>query len=191
MFPATAIHTDYDTYKENAKLHDAAYDAYITGIIFLKLSHYIGVMRDKIYSWNPFEMNHLTSYKNTVFMAKSDAHLQLDCASPVQQRDNILLVQNLKKNSTNDDLYTVFSKFGKIRTIWIDESSVYISFQDGKACATAWNNLQGTELGFTISMLQQPQQQASKKRSREDAELENDEEPAAKKSKSDSTCTVM
>uniref|UniRef100_A0A674CVI1 Poly(A)-specific ribonuclease PARN n=1 Tax=Salmo trutta TaxID=8032 RepID=A0A674CVI1_SALTR len=93
----------YDTAQE--QLHEAGYDAYITGLCFISMANYLGT-----------------------FLTPPRAHIpsQSKLIQPFPKRDHVLYVTFPKEWKTSD-LYQLFSAFGNIQVSWIDDTSAFVS----------------------------------------------------------------
>uniref|UniRef100_A0A8C9VD30 Poly(A)-specific ribonuclease PARN n=1 Tax=Scleropages formosus TaxID=113540 RepID=A0A8C9VD30_SCLFO len=116
----------YDTASE--QLHEAGYDAYITGLCFISMANYLGTFltppRDHISARSKL----IEPFFNKLFLMRIIDIPYLNISGPDLQpkRDNVLYVTFPKEWKTSD-LYQLFSAFGNIQVFWIDDTSAFVS----------------------------------------------------------------
>ncbi|KAK2817340.1 hypothetical protein Q5P01_025531 [Channa striata] len=133
----------YDTAQE--QLHEAGYDAYITGLCFISMANYLGTFLTppKAYISARFQTN------RAFFQQVSDLLLflmriidipYLNLTGPDLQpkRDHVLYVTFPKEWKTSD-LYQLFSAFGNIQVSWIDDTSAFVSLSQTDQVQIAMN----------------------------------------------------
>uniref|UniRef100_A0AAZ3Q299 Poly(A)-specific ribonuclease PARN n=1 Tax=Oncorhynchus tshawytscha TaxID=74940 RepID=A0AAZ3Q299_ONCTS len=105
----------YDTAQE--QLHEAGYDAFITGLCFISMANYLGT-----------------------FLTPPRAHIpsQSKLIQPFPKRDHVLYVTFPKEWKTSD-LYQLFSAFGNIQVSWIDDTSAFVSLSQTDQVQIAMN----------------------------------------------------
>uniref|UniRef100_A0A674CWB9 Poly(A)-specific ribonuclease PARN n=1 Tax=Salmo trutta TaxID=8032 RepID=A0A674CWB9_SALTR len=111
----------YDTAQE--QLHEAGYDAYITGLCFISMANYLGTT---IYTrYNATLTSHVFA---RLFLMRIIDIPYLNISGPDLQpkRDHVLYVTFPKEWKTSD-LYQLFSAFGNIQVSWIDDTSAFVS----------------------------------------------------------------
>ncbi|XP_055221763.1 poly(A)-specific ribonuclease PARN isoform X2 [Gorilla gorilla gorilla] len=156
----------YDTASE--QLHEAGYDAYITGLCFISMANYLGSFlsppkihvsaRSKLIE--PF-FNKIASLQDLVeriivqlnpgsapyylcglglfLMRVMDIpYLNLEGPDLQPKRDHVLHVTFPKEWKTSD-LYQLFSAFGNIQISWIDDTSAFVSLSQPEQVKIAVN----------------------------------------------------
>uniref|UniRef100_A0AAR2JBX7 Poly(A)-specific ribonuclease PARN n=1 Tax=Pygocentrus nattereri TaxID=42514 RepID=A0AAR2JBX7_PYGNA len=122
----------YDTAAE--QLHEAGYDAYITGLCFVSMANYLG----KYYNYSPvFPRLFLMRVVDIPYLNISGPDLQ-------PKRDHVLYVTFPKEWKTSD-LYQLFSAFGNIQVSWIDDTSAFVSLSQLEQVQIAMNTSQYAE----------------------------------------------
>jgi hypothetical protein len=132
------IFLDYvETFGASAKdslAHQAAFDAIVTGYVFLRMSHFVA-RKNAIETKKPYtsvtSFDHLTpEYLNVINVFRCDADLYLDRLrrSQVRQlRGDIFFVSGLTTNVTTRDLHTLFRGYGKhVNISWINDRCAYV-----------------------------------------------------------------
>uniref|UniRef100_A0A674CUT8 Poly(A)-specific ribonuclease PARN n=1 Tax=Salmo trutta TaxID=8032 RepID=A0A674CUT8_SALTR len=101
----------YDTAQE--QLHEAGYDAYITGLCFISM-RYNATLTSHVFA--------------RLFLMRIIDIPYLNISGPDLQpkRDHVLYVTFPKEWKTSD-LYQLFSAFGNIQVSWIDDTSAFVS----------------------------------------------------------------
>uniref|UniRef100_A0A6Q2XSG7 Poly(A)-specific ribonuclease PARN n=1 Tax=Esox lucius TaxID=8010 RepID=A0A6Q2XSG7_ESOLU len=114
----------YDTAQE--QLHEAGYDAYITGLCFISMANYLG-------KWRRF-------YGELLFLMRIIDIPYLNISGPDLQpkRDHVLYVTFPKEWKTSD-LYQLFSAFGNIQVSWIDDTSAFVCLSQTDQVQIAMN----------------------------------------------------
>uniref|UniRef100_A0A674CVN7 Poly(A)-specific ribonuclease PARN n=1 Tax=Salmo trutta TaxID=8032 RepID=A0A674CVN7_SALTR len=112
----------YDTAQE--QLHEAGYDAYITGLCFISMCSYnasVSCMK----RYNATLTSHVFA---RLFLMRIIDIPYLNISGPDLQpkRDHVLYVTFPKEWKTSD-LYQLFSAFGNIQVSWIDDTSAFVS----------------------------------------------------------------
>ncbi|KAJ3615199.1 hypothetical protein NHX12_018767 [Muraenolepis orangiensis] len=128
----------YDTAQE--QLHEAGYDAYITGLCFISMANYLGSFL------SPPNTNILPHSKlvepfvNKLYLMRITDIPYLNMTGPdlQPQRDHVLYVTFPKEWKTSD-LYQLFSAFGNIQVSWIDNTSAFVSLSQTDQVQIAMN----------------------------------------------------
>uniref|UniRef100_A0A8C2WEL9 Poly(A)-specific ribonuclease PARN n=1 Tax=Cyclopterus lumpus TaxID=8103 RepID=A0A8C2WEL9_CYCLU len=108
----------YDTAQQ--QLHEAGYDAYITGLCFVSMANYLGNLSRS-----------LTSKRYIPYLNVTGPDLQ-------PKRDHVLFVTFPKEWKTSD-LYQLFSAFGNIQVSWLDDTSAFVSLSQTDQVQIAMN----------------------------------------------------
>uniref|UniRef100_A0A673W0A5 Poly(A)-specific ribonuclease (deadenylation nuclease) n=1 Tax=Salmo trutta TaxID=8032 RepID=A0A673W0A5_SALTR len=107
----------YDTAQE--QLHEAGYDAYITGLCFISMANYLGTFLTPPRAHIPSQSKLIQPFVNKLFLMRI-----IDI--PYLNMDHVLYVTFPKEWKTSD-LYQLFSAFGNIQVSWIDDTSAFVS----------------------------------------------------------------
>uniref|UniRef100_A0A669BB35 Poly(A)-specific ribonuclease PARN n=1 Tax=Oreochromis niloticus TaxID=8128 RepID=A0A669BB35_ORENI len=114
----------YDTAQE--QLHEAGYDAYITGLCFIAMFRYL-------------ILNLVVSLYRLFLMRIIDIpYLNITGPDLQPKRDHVLYVTFPKEWKTSD-LYQLFSAFGNIQVSWIDDTSAFVSLSQTDQVQIAMN----------------------------------------------------
>ncbi|NWS73233.1 PARN ribonuclease, partial [Crotophaga sulcirostris] len=155
----------YDTASE--QLHEAGYDAYITGLCFISMANFLGIhpfsnlllgaicscLLDTeflLHSPGSFlspPKNHVSArseliepFFNKLFLMRvmDIPYLNLEGPDLQPKRDHVLHVTFPKEWKTSD-LYQLFSAFGNIQVSWIDDTSAFVSLSQPEQVQIAVN----------------------------------------------------
>ncbi|XP_043743685.1 poly(A)-specific ribonuclease PARN-like isoform X2 [Cervus elaphus] len=116
----------YDTASE--QLHEAGYDAYITGLCFISMANYLGSFLSPPKSHVSARSKLIEPFFNKLFLMRvmDIPYLNLEGPDLQPKRDHVLHVTFPKEWKTSD-LYQLFSAFGNIEISWIDDTSAFVS----------------------------------------------------------------
>uniref|UniRef100_A0A671TQR7 Poly(A)-specific ribonuclease PARN n=1 Tax=Sparus aurata TaxID=8175 RepID=A0A671TQR7_SPAAU len=116
----------YDTAQE--QLHEAGYDAYITGLCFVSMANYLGSFLTPPKAYISARSKLIEPFFNKLFLMRIIDIPYLNITGPDLQpkRDHVLYVTFPKEWKTSD-LYQLFSAFGNIQVSWIDDTSAFVS----------------------------------------------------------------
>ncbi|XP_048350250.1 poly(A)-specific ribonuclease PARN isoform X2 [Sphaerodactylus townsendi] len=128
----------YDTASE--QLHEAGYDAYITGLCFISMASFLGSFLSP--PKNPVSANSklIEPFFNKLFLMRvmDIPYLNLEGPDLEPKRDHVLYVTFPKEWKTSD-LYQLFRAFGKIQVSWIDDTSAFVSLSQPEQVQIAVN----------------------------------------------------
>jgi RNA recognition motif-containing protein len=181
-------------YHSSDKFHQAGYDAYMTGFIFVKMSAFIGAERDLLFKGIE-KFDHLNDFVNFLYIMQNDTHLNLNAKeNPIQDRSHIFHVSNFPSLEVkNDDIRKLFKKYGRIKIDWIDDDSTFVSLDEKEKSMECLEEL-STNTTFKVvsydlfrNPVVIPSQVSQKKRKRD---FEQDSDPLLKKKKEDSQCII-
>uniref|UniRef100_A0A8C1LRA3 Poly(A)-specific ribonuclease PARN n=1 Tax=Cyprinus carpio TaxID=7962 RepID=A0A8C1LRA3_CYPCA len=115
----------YDTSTE--QLHEAGYDAFITGLCFISMANYLGSFLTPPKSHISARSKLLEPFYNKLFLMRVIDIPYLNMSGPDLQpkRDHVLYVTFPKEWKTSD-LYQLFSAFGNIQVSWVDDTSAFV-----------------------------------------------------------------
>ncbi|XP_010608324.1 poly(A)-specific ribonuclease PARN isoform X1 [Fukomys damarensis] len=128
----------YDTASE--QLHEAGYDAYITGLCFISMADYLGsfLSPPKIHVSSRSKL--IEPFFNKLFLMRvmDIPYLNLEGPDLQPKRDHVLHV-TFPKEWKSSDLYQLFSAFGNIQISWIDDTSAFVSLSQPEQVPIAVN----------------------------------------------------
>ncbi|XP_040295573.1 poly(A)-specific ribonuclease PARN isoform X1 [Bufo bufo] len=120
---------DFPSYDTKAgQLHEAGYDAYITGLCFVTMADYLGSFLSPPQTHVAAQSDVISPFFNKLFLMRITdiPYLNLDGPDLLPKRDNVLHV-TFPKEWKASDLYQLFSAFGKIQVSWIDDTSAFVT----------------------------------------------------------------
>ncbi|KAF7662368.1 hypothetical protein LDENG_00237460 [Lucifuga dentata] len=128
----------YDTAQE--QLHEAGYDAYITGLCFISMANYLGSFLTPPKAYISAHSKLIEPFFNKLFLMRIIDIPYLNITGPDLQpkRDHVLYVTFPKEWKTSD-LYQLFSAFGNIQVSWIDDTSAFVSLSQTDQVQIAMN----------------------------------------------------
>ncbi|XP_053327532.1 poly(A)-specific ribonuclease PARN [Spea bombifrons] len=128
----------YNTASE--QLHEAGYDAYITGLCFISMANYLGSFLSPPKGFVSARSKIIRPFFNKLFLMRimDIPYLNLEGPDLNPKRDNVLHVAFPKEWKTSD-LYQLFSAFGNIQVSWIDDTSAFVSLSQSEQVQIAVN----------------------------------------------------
>ncbi|KAL2086513.1 hypothetical protein ACEWY4_017572 [Coilia grayii] len=134
----------YDTGTE--QLHEAGYDAYITGLCFISMANYLGSFLTPPKAHISAKSKLIEPFYNKLFLMRIIDIPYLNLSGPDLQpkRDHVLYVTFPKEWKTSD-LYQLFSAFGNIVVSWIDDTSAFVSLSQTDQVQIAMNTSEFAE----------------------------------------------
>ncbi|XP_057698915.1 poly(A)-specific ribonuclease PARN [Corythoichthys intestinalis] len=128
----------YNTAKE--QLHEAGYDAYITGRCFISMANFLGSFLTPPRAYVSAQSKLVEPFYNKLFLMRIIDIPYLNITGPDLQpkRDNVLYVTFPKEWKTSD-LYQLFSAFGNIQVSWMDDTSAFVSLSQTDQVQIAMN----------------------------------------------------
>ncbi|KAF0876634.1 PARN ribonuclease, partial [Crocuta crocuta] len=128
----------YDTAAE--QLHEAGYDAYITGLCFIAMANYLGSFLSPPKIHVSARSKLIEPFFNKLFLMRvmDIPYLNLEGPDLQPKRDHVLHVTFPKEWKTSD-LYQLFSAFGNIQISWIDDTSAFVSLSQPEQVQIAVN----------------------------------------------------
>ncbi|XP_054635744.1 poly(A)-specific ribonuclease PARN isoform X2 [Dunckerocampus dactyliophorus] len=128
----------YNTAKE--QLHEAGYDAYITGRCFISMANFLGSFLTPPKAYVSARSKLIEPFYNKLFLMRIIDIPYLNITGPDLQpkRDNVLYVTFPKEWKTSD-LYQLFSAFGNIQVSWMDDTSAFVSLSQTDQVQIAMN----------------------------------------------------
>ncbi|XP_062359319.1 poly(A)-specific ribonuclease PARN isoform X4 [Cinclus cinclus] len=134
----------YDTASE--QLHEAGYDAYITGLCFISMANFLGSFLSPPKNHVSARSKLIEPFFNKLFLMRvmDIPYLNLEGPDLQPKRDHVLHVTFPKEWKTSD-LYQLFSAFGNIQVSWIDDTSAFVSLSQPEQVQIAVNTSQYAE----------------------------------------------
>ncbi|XP_024600335.1 poly(A)-specific ribonuclease PARN isoform X3 [Neophocaena asiaeorientalis asiaeorientalis] len=128
----------YDTASE--QLHEAGYDAYITGLCFISMANYLGSFLSPPKIHVSARSKLIEPFFNKLFLMRvmDIPYLNLEGPDLQPKRDHVLHVTFPKEWKTSD-LYQLFSAFGNIQISWINDTSAFVSLSQPEQVPIAVN----------------------------------------------------
>ncbi|XP_071616952.1 poly(A)-specific ribonuclease PARN isoform X3 [Heliangelus exortis] len=128
----------YDTASE--QLHEAGYDAYITGLCFISMANFLGSFLSPPKTHVSARSKLIEPFFNKLFLMRvmDIPYLNLEGPDLQPKRDHVLHVTFPKEWKTSD-LYQLFSAFGNIQVSWIDDTSAFVSLSQPEQVQIAVN----------------------------------------------------
>jgi len=108
----------------NQKLHEAGYDAFLTGYCYVRMLHYLE-------SFNSSKSALVDFYVNKIFLMKTYDMSFIDLKNPQEdpKRDNVFYLE-FPSSWETQDIYDLFAPFGSIFIAWVDEKSSFVALQN-------------------------------------------------------------
>uniref|UniRef100_A0A8D0L5E2 Poly(A)-specific ribonuclease PARN n=1 Tax=Sphenodon punctatus TaxID=8508 RepID=A0A8D0L5E2_SPHPU len=128
----------YNTASE--QLHEAGYDAYITGLCFISMANFLGSFLSPPKNHVSARSKLIEPFFNKLFLMRvmDIPYLNLEGPDLQPKRDHVLHVTFPKEWKTSD-LYQLFSAFGNIQVSWIDDTSAFVSLNQPEQVQIAVN----------------------------------------------------
>ncbi|NXN61038.1 PARN ribonuclease, partial [Rynchops niger] len=128
----------YNTASE--QLHEAGYDAYITGLCFISMANFLGSFLSPPKNHVSARSELIEPFFNKLFLMRvmDIPYLNLEGPDLQPKRDHVLHVTFPKEWKTSD-LYQLFSAFGNIQVSWIDDTSAFVSLSQPEQVQIAVN----------------------------------------------------
>jgi poly(A)-specific ribonuclease len=126
------------TYGSGNHFHEAAYDAYLSGYVFLMVVRILGGENAVD------EFKTVESFKNRVYLfnCESADSLNLTGQEVRAPRDHIFYL-TFPREVTTEDIKNLFSPFGGCRVSWINETSARVSLHHRKKAEETYKALAG------------------------------------------------
>ena len=99
----------YGNYETSGKYHEAAFDAYITGVSYLRLKSFIEAQEGNA------EL--VRAMENKIFLFQSDIPLSIDSHDVMPSKPKLLRVKNFDSGTKTKDIYDWFRHTGRVRML--------------------------------------------------------------------------
>ncbi|RNA14887.1 poly(A)-specific ribonuclease PARN isoform X1 [Brachionus plicatilis] len=136
--PFPTIKIENDVYSVNdEKLHEAGYDAYLTGCCYARMMHYLESLKGSRSTFEEF-------YINRLYLMKSFDTIYIDLKNFQEEpkRDNVFYLE-FPSSWETQDLYDLFSAYGPIFIGWINDRSAFVGLQNADNAKKAAGQLVG------------------------------------------------
>jgi len=154
--PSIILPEGFMSYQEDeSRLHEAGFDAYVTGVAYLRMAYQIGVTRGK--GTNAILPGDLLmeDFANKIFLLRSDIpFFNLVGADPEPDRAATLYVFNFDPSLKTGDIVRHFSSFGQVYVSWVDETSLFLTLADKNLIHQALDHLVQTDPGPPFDFMQ-------------------------------------
>jgi len=126
----------YDRYRRTVYPHEAGYDAFLAGSVFLRLMYKLEKIDSEI---EPSSALCDNRFRNKLYLHHSDTPFSLGGLQETLDLTNVfhVLLRNISKGDERAslekkamDLNQLFSPFGKIRIKWINSNSAFVMILD-------------------------------------------------------------
>ncbi|KAK2164575.1 hypothetical protein NP493_1408g00000 [Ridgeia piscesae] len=128
VVPNIVFPEDVPSYDNSGEqLHQAGYDAYITGLCFITMANYLGSVQkppqDAVTPDSPL----LQGYVNRLYLMRINdiPYIDLSRPDPLPSREHVFHVR-FPSEWKASDLNHLFSPFGNIQIVWLDETSAFV-----------------------------------------------------------------
>eukprot|EP00011_Vannellida_sp_DIVA3-517-6-12_P015107 CAMPEP_0114615568 /NCGR_PEP_ID=MMETSP0168-20121206/6231_1 /TAXON_ID=95228 ORGANISM="Vannella sp., Strain DIVA3 517/6/12" /NCGR_SAMPLE_ID=MMETSP0168 /ASSEMBLY_ACC=CAM_ASM_000044 /LENGTH=530 /DNA_ID=CAMNT_0001826641 /DNA_START=125 /DNA_END=1714 /DNA_ORIENTATION=+ len=116
----------YDMYSgAPSKCHEAAYDAYSTGFVFAKLSHFV-LSKEAANNVTPAS-DLLATWANRIYLARSSDSFNMTSLHGRPAHAHVYYVFGFAESTTTSDLLQWFSFAGKGQVSWKTDRSAFVS----------------------------------------------------------------
>ncbi|KAK9508626.1 hypothetical protein O3M35_006146 [Rhynocoris fuscipes] len=123
------------------QLHNAGYDAYITGICFLSALHYLECEKSGVKE--PIESSKLQKYLNKLYLMRTpDTYINLQGLDPQPSRDHIFHL-TFPKSWVTQQISEMFTPFGGCQVWWQSDASAWVALHDKSEAKKASDTLEG------------------------------------------------
>jgi poly(A)-specific ribonuclease len=126
--PAVELDQEFSRYKGSEKLHEAAYDAYITGLSFISMANYLGSFQDPPKSRISPESTLVSPFVNKIFLFRMEdiPYLNLAGEDLTPSRDHVFFL-TFPNTWKYGDILDLFSPFGFVYVSWVNDVSAFVS----------------------------------------------------------------
>ena len=143
--PSTCSH--YST----SQAHEAAYDAYMTGVSLLRMAKHISTANGRVLTSVTSVLEQLAAHKNRVFLHKSVdvPWLHLDQEEPARTVEHVVHM-TFDERMTITDIKGLFSPYGSAYVTWINNTSAFVTLPNKEKASEALRCLAGRGEGHSI-----------------------------------------
>ncbi|KAI8916855.1 ribonuclease H-like domain-containing protein [Entophlyctis helioformis] len=150
LMPAVDLAENFDQYKTGSKqLHEAGYDAYITGFSFLRLMGHVSALKEgESLNWQADFVEHCN---NKMFVMRSDiSFFDIGGEDDIPDRSNVFKLSNFPAKWKTSDIMTRFKDVGAVVVKWVDDTTCLLIIRDRKmvSFATALSQKKNSEFSL-------------------------------------------
>nr|CAG4714650.1 unnamed protein product [Naegleria fowleri] len=122
---------NFDEFYEGIKDFDhvAAFDAFMTGFVFMKVSQIIGTNRNKLFH-GISDLSHIKEMVNIINVMNCDHNFKLLKPNPLEDRSDLFLLTGLTQEITNEHIKNAFYKYGMIKIFWINARYCWVKLMN-------------------------------------------------------------
>lgn len=127
--PVIELDQEFSRYNDGTeKLHEAAYDAYITGLAYISMANYLGSFQDPPKSIISPESTLVSPFLNKIFLYRMEdiPYLNLAGEDLKPARDHVFFL-SFPRKWRYGDILDLFSPFGFVYVSWINDESAFVS----------------------------------------------------------------
>ncbi|XP_060064209.1 poly(A)-specific ribonuclease PARN-like isoform X2 [Ylistrum balloti] len=161
--PQVEIEEKFNKYTtEKGPLHEAGYDAYLTGICFICMSNFLGTFQNPSQNIVPPSSPLIQPFINKLFLMRVHdiPYLNLAGKDLTPNRDHVFHLTFPKEWKTSD-LIHLFSPFGGSQIFWLDDTSAFASLYLKEEAQKVLQNLCKSGTVYTIKTYHQYQHSES------------------------------
>ncbi|XP_067672031.1 poly(A)-specific ribonuclease PARN-like [Haliotis asinina] len=125
--PQVDLPEEFSKYSaETEFLHEAGYDAYITGIAFIGMANFLGTFQQPPEDWISPQSPLIEPFVNKLFMMRvyDIPYLNLTGPDVVPVREHVFHV-TFPKEWKSHDIVSLFAPYGGVSLSWINETSAF------------------------------------------------------------------
>ena len=153
-FKKAKVHFDaaFEKYEnENGKAHEAAYDAYMTGISFVSMMNHLGSFQDPPQDVVHPESPLVAPFLNKIFVMRMEDIPYLNLTGPElnPSRKHVFHL-SFPSNWKYGDILNLFNPFGFVYVSWIDQTSAFVSLAKRDNASKVMKMLDLEDEGYTI-----------------------------------------
>jgi poly(A)-specific ribonuclease len=131
--PNVKLSLGFERYLSNKFRHEAGYDSFMTGVVFLKCMSAIGVHPSEIAGLPNKPRADMPSFLNRLYLMRMGG-LYIDlCGQNIEpDRSKWLHVTGFPSNTKTNHVVMIMKKYGGKRFFWLDECNLFIEFESTK-----------------------------------------------------------
>lgn len=146
----------FPNYSSRERLHEAGYDAYLTGLCFLRMANYLGTKPNRkghsrwchpLHAGSPF----LHPFMNKLYLMKCRdvPYCNLKGNDIPPSRDHVFHVK-VQEGKVATDIQKLFRPFGKIQIVWLSDTSALVGLYKWDQVQRARSLLTQTQNGWCV-----------------------------------------
>lgn len=125
--------------------HEAAFDAYCTGVCFIRLAHYIQDKRKQSLAKIVPSSELVREVANKIFMMRSTIAFSLDSPNEAPDRSQAFKVFGFNESVQTGHILDWFKPFGRVIVKWLDDTSAIVMVQDKSKIEEIRNTLKDND----------------------------------------------